>query len=69
METPSKLSRFATIVYHDINNGCGSRRFTPVEWKKHFEEHHTDSAGYLISALAAAYTQYMLSHKEMKRTL
>jgi len=69
MDTPSKLSRFAKIVYDDINNGCGSRKFTPVEWKNHFLLEHPDSADYLINTLQVAYTQYALSRNTLRRTL
>lgn len=69
METPSKLSRFAKIVYDDINNGCGSRKFTPTQWRDHFKAEHPDSAGNLIAMLEIAYIQYALSRNTMKRTL
>ena len=69
METPSKLSRFAKILYDDINNGCGSRRFTPADWKKHFQLEHKDTAEQLTQMLELAYMKYAMSRSTMKRTL
>ncbi len=69
MDGPSKVSKFAKIVYDDINNGCGDRRFGPVEWKNHFLAEHADSAGNLNSLLTIAYSHYVLSRSDNKRTL
>lgn len=69
MDTPSKISRFAKIVYDDINNGCGSRKFTPTQWREHFKSEHADSAKKLVDMLEIAYIQYALSRTETRRTL
>ena len=69
MDTPSKTARFAKIVYDDINNGCGSRRFTPTDWKNHFLEEHSETALELIKMLEFAYMRYALSSRDKKGTL
>lgn len=69
MDTPSQTARFAKIVYDDINNGCGSRRFTPAQWRDHFKEEHADTADNLIKMLELAYIKYALSSRDNKGTL
>ena len=69
LDGPSKVSRFAKIVYDDINNGCGDRRWGPVQWRDHFIAEHADSAENLNSMLSLAFTQYVMSRSENKRTL
>jgi hypothetical protein len=69
LDGPSKVSRFAKIVYDDINNGCGDRKWGPVQWRDHFIAEHPDSAGNLNSMLSIAYAQYVMSRSEKKRTL
>ena len=69
MDTPSRLSRFAKVLYDDINNGCASRRFTPAQWKKHFETEHPERSKKLVDMLEIAYIQYALSRTDRKSTL
>ena len=69
MDAPSPISRFAKLLYNDINNGCGSRAFTPKQWREHFKAEHADSSDKLINLLEIAYIQYALSRSNMRRTL
>jgi hypothetical protein len=59
LDWPSNVSRFAKIVYDDINNGCGDRKFGPVEWRDHFIAEHPDSAESLNSMLSWYFTMFM----------
>lgn len=58
------LSKFQSIAYSDINNGCSSSRFNALDWKQHFEAKHAESATNLISMLKVTYEIYVLRESE-----
>ena len=55
-----RVPRFSKLVFDDINNGCGSSRFGPTQWKEHFESEHRESSDELVYLLTVAYSNYVL---------
>ena len=60
-EAPGNLGLFAKVVWNDINNGCGARYTSPVEWRIHFNKKHPKTAEKLSQLLSVAYTEYTKS--------
>lgn len=57
-ESPGEVGLFGTIIYNDINNGCGMRFTEPMEWQDHFNDRHKKTAKVLNSLLLEAYVGY-----------
>jgi len=57
-EEPGGLGLFSSIIYQDINNGCGLRFTEPSEWKAHFEIKHKKTAPILTGLLEDAFVAY-----------
>jgi len=57
-EEPGGLGLFSSIIFQDINNGCGLRYTEPTEWKEHFEKKHKKTSDVLNSLLEDAYVTY-----------
>jgi hypothetical protein len=51
-------NKFAKIIWDDVNNGCGSSRFSPSEWRAHFYIKHEATATNLEYLLIESYTAY-----------
>lgn len=60
-EEPGNLGVFSKVIWQDINNGCGARFTSPIEWRIHFNKKHPTKADTLNGLLAAAYVQYVNS--------
>ena len=58
------LQKFQSIAYSDINNGCSSSKFNALDWKRHFELKHAESASDLISMLKVTYEIYVLRESQ-----
>ena len=52
------LGTIAKVLWQDINNGCGARYTTPMEWRAHFQQKHPKKADILSNLLAVAYVEY-----------
>ena len=52
------LGLIAKVLWQDINNGCGARYTTPVEWRIHFQEKHAKKAEILSKLVSVAYVEY-----------
>lgn len=63
LDTPSRASTFGKIIWDDINNGCGSSKFTATGWRDHFEDKHPEHKNKLTDLLVLAYAQYALTFK------
>lgn len=63
LDSPSRVSAFGKIIWDDINNGCGSSKFTAIQWKAHFEDKHPEHSKRLIDLLILAYAPYALTFK------
>jgi hypothetical protein len=61
MDTPSRATIFGKVIWADINNGCGSSKFTAVDWRSHFEEKHPERCKKLTDMLLLAYVEYALT--------
>lgn len=57
-EEKGPLGLLSSILYQDINNGCGLRFTEPVEWKAHFELKHKKTARVLNDLLEDAFVAY-----------
>jgi len=57
-EEPGNLGIFSKVIWQDINNGCGARYTTPLEWRSHFDKKHPRTKERLNALLSAAYIQY-----------
>jgi hypothetical protein len=55
-----RVPRFSKVIFDDINNGCGSAKFGPIEWKEHFEAEHREHSVQLIGLLTIAYANYVM---------
>jgi hypothetical protein len=63
LDTPSRSTTFGKIIWGDINNGCGSSKFTGTQWRDHFEDKHPESKDKLTDLLVLAYAEYALTFK------
>jgi hypothetical protein len=63
LDTPGRVATFGKLVWDDINNGCGSSKYSAVAWKAHFEEKHPEHYKKLTDMLLLAYTEYALRFK------
>jgi hypothetical protein len=63
LDTPSSSTAFGKIIWSDINNGCGSSKFTGTQWRDHFEDKHPERKDKLTDMLILAYAQYALTFK------
>lgn len=63
LDTPSRATIFGKIIWNDINNGCGSSKFTAVQWRDHFDDKHPERAKSLIDMLLLSYAEYALTFK------
>lgn len=63
LDTPSRVTAFGKIVWNDINNGCGSSKYTATQWRHHFEDKHPDRHKKLVDMLLIAYVEYALTFK------
>jgi hypothetical protein len=61
MDTPSRATVFGKLIWNDINNGCGSSKFTAVDWRSHFEDKHPERCKKLTDMLLLAYVEYALT--------
>ena len=57
-EEKGPIGLFSSVLYQDINNGCGLRFTEPVEWKAHFELKHKKTARVLNDLLEDAFVAY-----------
>jgi len=58
-EEPGDVGLFATVIWQDINNGCGLRYTEYREWQHHFIKKHPRMAKRLIALLESSYLLYM----------
>jgi hypothetical protein len=66
LDRPDDVGRFASIMWGDINNGCGSSSMRdPVSWKKHFELVHPKTSTALLILLSEAYAEYVHATSEV----
>ena len=56
---PGVAGVFGKLIYQDINNGCGARFTTPMEWQYHFTLKHKKNVHTLTSLLEDAYVAYL----------
>jgi hypothetical protein len=56
---PGVAGVFGQLIYQDINNGCGARFTTPMEWQYHFTLKHKKNVHALTSLLEDAYVAYL----------
>lgn len=49
---------FSSLLYQDINNGCGLRYTDPMEWQEHFNTKHRKTASVLNNLLLETVTAY-----------
>lgn len=57
---------FSSVVYNDINNGCGLRFTDPLEWQDHFNNKHKRTANVLNGLLTESYIAYTESFSAEK---
>lgn len=62
LDYQGRTSKFARLVFADIDNGCGSSKYTAVHWKKHFESKHSDSPE-LVDMLLREFMEYYKAKK------
>ena len=65
-DEPGNLGVFAKVLWQDINNGCGARYTTPLEWRGHFDKKHPRTKEKLNALLSQVYLQYADSFNEEK---
>jgi len=65
-EEPGGLGLFSSVVYNDINNGCGLRFTDPLEWQDHFNNKHKRTAKVLNGLLTESYIAYTESFSAEK---
>lgn len=63
LDTPSRATKFGKLIWDDINNGCGSSKFTATDWRSHFEIKHPENKNKLTDLLVLAYAEYALTFK------
>jgi len=63
LDTPGRATVFGKIIWADINNGCGSSKFSAVDWRNHFEDKHPEVHKKLTDMLLLAYAEYALTFK------
>jgi len=56
---PGTAGSFGRLIYNDINNGCGARFTTPMEWQAHFIKYHKRNVHILESLLEDAFDAYL----------
>lgn len=59
IDEPTRVGRFGKVCWDDINNGCASTKFGPMDWRDHFNEKHPSTADNLNSLLVMAYSVYI----------
>lgn len=57
-EDKGSLGLFADILWNDMNNGCGLRYTTPIEWREHFLNKHPRTSKALIELLEESFEAY-----------
>lgn len=65
-EGPGGLGLFSSVVYNDINNGCGARFTDPLEWQEHFNTKHKRTAKVLNGLLTESYIAFTESFSAEK---
>ena len=58
-EEPGVAGVLGILIYQDINNGCGARFTTPMEWQHHFTTKHKKNTPTLTSLLEDSYVAYL----------
>ena len=57
-EEPGDLGLISAVMWADINNGCGLRYTSPVEWNHHFDSKHKKTSELLNGMLTEAFILY-----------
>jgi hypothetical protein len=58
-DEPGSLGSISRLIWQDINNGCGLRYTSPIEWQKHFSSNHRKTAAILNNMLNGAFILYV----------
>jgi len=58
-EEPGIAGALGRVIYQDINNGCGARFTTPLEWNDHFSKKHKRTFSVLETMLENAFEAYL----------
>jgi hypothetical protein len=63
---PGTAGALGRLLYTDINNGCGVRFTSPIEWNEHFSIRHSRTQHVLSSMLSDTYEAYLDSFNAEK---
>lgn len=63
-DEPGDSGLLANVIWADINNGCGLRFTSPVEWSQHFSIKHKKTAEILNDLLNEAFILYAAKRTE-----
>jgi len=59
LDIPGRAGLLAKLCWDDVNNGCGSGRFSASDWLNHFESKHTEKRDALANMLIPVYLEYL----------